>query len=375
MGVLASLERPEFSSARTARWRVTPVAGMAGTIIALHAVGWGVLVFSIVPQSLHVSSTQIFGMGIGTGAYLLGARHAFDVDHIAAIDCTTRKLIGEGLRPLSVGFWFSLGHASVVFGLCALLAGGAQYLGILVGKDASPLHEALGLAGTTISGVFLYILAALNVTLLIRVVVDFRRLRAGHPVHPETGSPTTLMVRVLRPVIRSITHPWQMYLVGLLFGLGFDTATEVALLVIAGGAATMALPWYAVLILPVLFAAGMSLFDTVDGWFMNLAYNWAFSKPDRRLQYNVVLTGLSAAVALSIGTVELISVVVAKTGTIGGALATIGSIDLTGLGYAIVGIFVLCWVLAACASRLRTGRKAPIRTRPAFSTPSRTMKP
>ncbi|MBT2533561.1 HoxN/HupN/NixA family nickel/cobalt transporter [Arthrobacter sp. ISL-48] len=320
---------------------------MVGSILVLHLVGWGVLAFSVVPQNLHISSTQVFGMGIGAGAYLLGVRHAFDVDHIAAIDCTTRKLIGEGLRPLSVGFWFSLGHSSVVFGLCALLAAGAHYLGSMVGENASPLREALGLAGTAISGVFLCILAVLNVALLVRAAKEFRRIRDSQQTDPTGGPATGMMARILQPVMRSITRPWQMYLVGLLFGLGFDTATEVTLLVVAGSAAAIALPWYAVLILPILFAAGMSLPDTLDGWIMNVAYGRTFSRPDRRLRYNIALTGFSAAVALGIGTAELTSLINAYAGTDGRG-ATIGSIGPTGLGYALVGLFVLAWLMAVC---------------------------
>lgn len=323
---------------------VPSIAGMAGTIIGLHAVGWGVLVFCIVPQNLQISSTQVFGVGIGVGAYLLGMRHAFDVDHIAAIDCTTRKLIGEGLRPLSVGFWFSLGHSSVVFCLCALLAAGAQYLGDLVGEGASPLHDVLGFVGGGISGIFLYVLAALNVLILLRALTDFRGARDGRRVDPAAGSPAGLMARVLRPVLQSITRPWQMYVVGLLFGLGFDTATEVTLLAVAVGTAATALPWYAILILPTLFAAGMCLLDTLDGWFMNVAYGRAFSSPGRRLKYNILLTGFSAAVALSIGTAELMSF-------------TAVSLDLTGLGYVVVGLFILVWLVAVCAGRIDTGRR------------------
>lgn len=348
MGIRASREGPKHGGNVIAgRKLMSPVGAMTGTIIVLHVVGWGVLEFGVVPLNLHISSTQVFGVWIGAGAYLLGMRHAFDVDHIAAIDCTTRKLIGDGRTPLSVGFWFSLGHSSVVFGLCALLAGGAQYLGGLLGKDASPLREALGFAGAAISGVFLYILAAFNVLILVRAVTDFRGVREGRPVDPARGSPTGLMVRILGPVMRSITRPWQMYGVGLLFGLGFDTATEVTLLVVAVGAATTGLPWYAILILPTLFAAGMCLLDTLDGWFMNLAYGRAFSSPDRRLKYNIALTALSAAVALSIGTLELMS------------LTTV-SIDLTGLGYAVVGLFVLVWLAAVCARRFHSGRKPRI---------------
>jgi nickel/cobalt transporter (NiCoT) family protein len=344
MGILVSLERSKRGGGIADRKPVSAIAGMAGTVVGLHVVGWGVLVFGVVPQNLQISSTQVFGVGIGAGAYLLGMRHAFDVDHIAAIDCTTRKLIGEGRRPLSVGFWFSLGHSSVVFGLCALLAAGAQYLGGLVGEGASPLREVLGFLGAAMSGVFLYILAALNVLILLRAVTDLRGVRDGHPVDPRGASPTGLMARILRPVMQSITKPWQMYLVGLLFGLGFDTATEVALLVVAVGAATTGLPWYAILILPTLFAAGMCLLDTLDGWFMNVAYCRAFSSPDRRLKYNIVLTGLSAAVALSIGTAELMS------------LAAV-SLDLTGLGYVVVGLFVLFWLVGVCAGRFDAGRR------------------
>ncbi len=364
MGIQASLERPKPGGSGLAdRKPLSVIAVMAGTVIGLHVVGWGVLVLGIVPQHLHVSSTEVFGVGIGAGAYLLGMRHAFDVDHIAAIDCTTRKLIGEGCKPLSVGFWFSLGHSSVVFGLCALLAVGAQYLGGLLGENASPLREALGFVGAAISGVFLYILAAFNVLILLRAVTDFRAVRDDRPADPAGGTPTGLMVRILRPVMQSITRPWQMYVVGLLFGLGFDTATEVTLLVVAVGTATTALPWYAILILPTLFAAGMCLWDTLDGWFMNLAYGTAFSNPDRRLKYNIAITGLSAALALSIGTVELMSLTTASTAATGGVAAGMGSIDLTGLGYVAVGLFILAWLLAVCAGRLHAVGRASLRTR------------
>ncbi|MGX1160051.1 high-affinity nickel-transport protein [Arthrobacter sp. SLBN-100] len=348
MGILAALDlsKPAGSGIRDGKLR-SPVTAMALTVIALHVVGWGVLVFSIVPQNLHISPTQVFGAGIGAGAYLLGMRHAVDVDHIAAIDCTTRKLIGEGHRPLSVGFWFSLGHSTIVFGLCTLLAAGAHFLGGVLGENASPLREALGLAGSAVSGVFLYIVAALNLLLLLPAVADLRSVRDGRSPDPRRGAPAGLMVPILRPVMQSITRPWQMYVVGLLFGLGFDTATEVALLVVAVGAATTALPWYAILILPTLFAAGMCLLDTLDGWFMNLAYGRAFASAGRRLMYNAVLTGLSAAVALSIGTAQLMSL-------------TAVNLDLAGLGYAVVGLFVLVWLVAVCAGRFQSGRKASL---------------
>lgn len=355
MGVQAPLYRTGRRLGPAARKPGAPLAGMAAVVLLLHMVGWGVLVLGVIPQNLPLGSSQIFGLGIGLGAYLLGMRHAFDVDHIAAIDCTTRKLAGEGLRPVSVGFWFSLGHSSIVFGLCLLLAAGARVLGGQLGDDASRWREVLGSVGATISGLFLYLLAFLNLALLIRVASDFRRRRAGRPGAGVHVGVSSLMVRLLRPVMGSITRPAHMYLVGLLFGLGFDTATEVVLLVVAGGASVVELPWYALLTLPVLFAAGMSLFDSLDGWFMNAAYGWAFARPRRRMLYNLVLTGLSAAVALGVGTVELLSVVKAKTGALSGVFAAIGSINLTGLGYAVVGVFVLAWLAAACIWRFRRG--------------------
>jgi high-affinity nickel-transport protein len=358
MDIPASRQRPKpGGSGIVPRNPVSPVAAMGGTVIGLHVVGWGMLVFSVVPQNLHISSTQVFGVGVGAGAYLLGMRHAFDVDHIAAIDCTTRKLLGEGRKPLSVGFWFSLGHSSVVFGLCALLAAGAQYLGGLLGEDASRAREALGFVGSVISGAFLYILAALNVVVLLRTLTESRGVRDGHPADPAGGSPTGVMVRILRPVMQSITRPWQMYVVGMLFGLGFDTATEVTLLVVAVGAATTALPWYAILVLPTLFTAGMCLLDTLDGWFMNFAYGRAFSGPDRRLKYNLVLTGLSAAVALAIATMEVMSLTSVGSAAAGRVAVGMGSLDLTGMGYPVAGLFIFVWLVAVCAGKFHGGRK------------------
>jgi nickel/cobalt transporter (NiCoT) family protein len=331
-----------------------PLAGMFSFILLLHALGWGVLIISIVPQNFHASSTQVFGLGIGVTAYTLGMRHAFDADHIAAIDSTTRKLMSHGDRPVSVGFWFSLGHSSIVFGMCALLAAGAQSLASQVGDDASSLRITLGLVGTTISGLFLYAIGIVNLVILLRVIRVFRRMRHGEVDESSTTEQFTsggLMTRILGRTTRSVTRPWQMYVVGLLFGLGFDTVTEVSLLVVAGGAATMALPWYAILTLPVLFAAGMSLMDTIDGCFMNVAYGWAFARPVRKVYYNMVITGLSVAVALIIGSIELISILDVEAGIASGPWAAIGSVDLNGAGFAIVGLFLLVWLLGICVWR------------------------
>jgi nickel/cobalt transporter (NiCoT) family protein len=330
------------------------LAGMAAFIAGLHIVGWFTLVAVIAPQHYSVGS-QFFGVGLGVTAYTLGMRHAVDADHIAAIDNTTRKLMAEGQRPTSVGFWFSLGHSSIVFGLCLLLSIGVRALVGQVENESSNLQEATGLIGTAVSGTFLMIIAVLNLAVLAGIVKVFRRMRTGHYDEAELQEQLNrrgFMNRLLGGATKAVTKPWHMYPVGLLFGLGFDTATEISLLVLAGGAAAFALPWYAILTLPVLFAAGMSLLDTIDGSFMNFAYGWAFSKPVRKVYYNMTITGLSVAVALVIGGIELISILADKTGITSGPLRTIADLDLNFVGYAIVALFVLTWVVAFAAWRL-----------------------
>ncbi|HWD78181.1 MAG TPA: HoxN/HupN/NixA family nickel/cobalt transporter, partial [Kribbella sp.] len=281
--------------------------------------------------------------------------HAFDADHIAAIDNTTRKLMADGRRPLSVGFWFSLGHSSVVFVLCFLLGIGVRTLAGQVADDSSRLQQITGVVGTAVSGVFLYLIAALNLVVLVAVVKVFRRMRTG--AYDEATLEQHLnnrgfLNRILSGVTKTVTRPWQMYPIGLLFGLGFDTATEVSLLVLAGGAAAFSLPWYAVLTLPVLFAAGMSLLDTIDGCLMNFAYGWAFAKPVRKVYYNITITGLSVAVALVIGSIELISILTDKLHIEHGPLAAIAGVDLNYVGYAIVGLFVITWLTAHAVWKL-----------------------
>ncbi|MGK5694991.1 HoxN/HupN/NixA family nickel/cobalt transporter [Streptomyces sp. URMC 128] len=348
---------------RTARRRVstpmtrqewTSAGGMAGVIVALHVIGWFVLVAIVAPEHRAIG-TQTFGVGIGVTAYTLGMRHAFDADHIAAIDNTTRKLMGEGQRPLSVGFWFSLGHSSVVFVLAFLLTLGVKTLAGPVRDGGSSLHDVTGLIGTTVSGTFLYLIAAVNLVTLAGIWKVFRRMRSGHydeAALEEQLNDRGFMNRLLGRVMKSVSKPGQMYPLGLLFGLGFDTATEVALLVLAGSGAASGLPWYAILCLPVLFAAGMCLLDTIDGSFMNFAYGWAFSKPVRKVYYNLTITGLSVAVALLIGTVELLGLLVARLGLHGPFWEWISGLDLNVLGYVVVALFVATWVVALLVWRL-----------------------
>ena len=289
--------------------------GMAGFIVFLHVLGFGVLFGLIVPHHYHLGGGHpVFTAGVGVLAYTFGLRHAFDADHIAAVDNTTRKLLADEdarRKPLSVGFWFSLGHSTIVFGLTFLLSVGLKALAGPVANDNSVLHSATGVIGASVSGVFLWVLGLLNLAVLMGILGVFRRMRAGEYDEAELEEHLNkrgLMNRFLGGLTRSITKPWQIYPVGVLFGLGFDTATEVGLLVLAGGAAAFNLPFYTILVLPVLFAAGMCLLDTIDGVFMNAAYGWAFLKPVRKVFYNITITAVSVAVALVIGTIELIGV-------------------------------------------------------------------
>ena len=324
----------------------TRIGAMAGVIIGLHVLGWFTLVAFVAPHH-YGASGQTLGMGIGITAYTLGMRHAFDADHIAAIDNTTRKLMNDGQRPMSVGFFFSLGHSSIVFGLSVILSLGIKQVVGPVKDGDSGLHHYTGLIGTSISGTFLYVIAILNVIILAGILRVFREMKSGdydEAALTEQLDKRGLLNRLFGGVMKSVTKPWQMYPIGMLFGLGFDTATEVALLVLAGTATAAGLPWYAILCLPILFAAGMSLLDTIDGSFMNFAYGWAFSKPVRKIYYNITITGLSAGVALLIGTVELLQVLSGQLGWTGGFWDWANGLDLNTLGFVIVGLFVAVWL-------------------------------
>ncbi|SEQ45322.1 Nickel transporter NicT [Microlunatus flavus] len=338
------------------------LVGMALVIVVLHVVGLAVLFGLVVPAHHPLGgSTPVFGAGVGLLAYTFGLRHAFDADHIAAVDNTTRKLLadrvagGGGRRPLSVGFWFSLGHSTVVFALALAIAGGVKALAGQVADDASTLHRLTGVIGASVSGVFLWVLGIANLVVLVGIVRVFRRMRHGDFDEAELEAQLDrrgFMNRLLGGLTRAVRRPWHIYPVGVLFGLGFDTATEVGLLVLAGGAAAFDLPFYAILVLPVLFAAGMCLMDTVDGVMMTGAYGWAFRRPVRKVYYNLTITAISVAVALGIGTIELAGVLAEQTGAVRGPLAALGAIPLDGAGYAIVGLFGLAWLAALLVWRL-----------------------
>jgi high-affinity nickel-transport protein len=322
--------------------------GMAGTVIGLNVLGWGLLA-AAAGGHYHINKTEIFGFGTGILAYTLGMRHAFDADHIAAIDNTTRKLVGEGKRPLSVGFFFSLGHSSVVFVLALLLNLGIRALDAQVKDAGSQLQHTTNIVGTLVSGFFLFLIAAMNVVILAGILKVFREMRAGHFDDQELERQLNnrgLMNRFLGPLARRIDAPWKMYPIGFLFGLGFDTATEVALLVLAGTAVVSGLPFYAVLSLPILFAAGMSLFDTADGCFMNFAYDWAFARPVRKVYYNITITALSVFVAVFVGAVELLGLVGQESNLTGSGWSWLANFNINTAGFVIVGVFVVTWVVA-----------------------------
>jgi nickel/cobalt transporter (NiCoT) family protein len=348
-----TFERDRRVRARLDRCQLRSVVIMTCVVLGLHALGF-FLLFVQLPH--HHGSGASGGLAVGTGltAYTLGLRHAFDADHICAIDNVTRKLMAEGKRPLSVGFFFSLGHSTIVFALALLFAAGVKGLGGQLRAGGSTLHGVTSWIGPGLSGTFLYIIAALNVVVLCGVIKLFGEMRTGRLDHAQLEQRLGArgpMGRFFGGFTRAVTKPWQTYPVGLLFGLGFDTATEVWLLILAAGAAGAGLPAYAVLCLPVLFAAGMSLLDTIDGAFMNFAYGWALSMPARKVFYNIAITGLSVAVALLIGTIELGGLLAQKLGAQGWFWSWLAHIDTGTLGFIVVGMFIATWAIAVAIWR------------------------
>lgn len=333
------------------------VAGLLAAVAVLHAVGFGTLVLAVAPAHYQFG-TQVFSIGLGVTAYIFGLRHAFDADHIAAIDNVTRKLAADGTRPKSVGFWFALGHSAMVVVLAVLVVTAARAAGVLL-NDESPARHLLGIAGTLASGGFLYVIAIVNLVALVAIWRIFQEMRSGRLDEQrleEHLDSRGVVARLLQPVMRRIRRPGQMFAVGMLFGLGFDTATEVALLALAGTGAAAGVPWYAVLTLPVLFAAGMSLMDSIDGLFMAAAYDWAFANPIRKIVYNLTVTALSVAVALVVGTVELVAVLHDDLGWNNPVTEWVSALSLDHVGFVIVILFALTWLAALAIWRLR-GRR------------------
>src|SRR5438105_14050231 len=305
------------------------LAGFGGAVALLHLLGWGLFVY----YSRHNPALA----GLGTLAYTFGLRHAFDADHIAAIDNTTRKFLADGKRPLGTGFFFSLGHSTIVFGLTAGLAVAAG----TVHSQISTMQTYGSTIGASVSGTFLLLIGALNLLVLLEIVGVFRRMKRGH--YDEQDLDRALQNQgflarfLLKRVGNRIDASWKMYPLGVLFGLGFDTATEIALLAVAAGVATHHVPFLAVISLPLIFAAGMSLMDTLDGAFMSHAYGWAFSSPVRKVYYNITVTSLSVAVALVIGTIELLQVAATRLAVRGPFWNWLQALDFGTLGFAVLG--------------------------------------
>jgi len=324
------------------------LGGLYGIVLVLHVVGWGALLTYGVGHPAF--------LGLGGLAYTFGLRHAFDADHIAAIDNTTRKLLQERRRPVAVGFFFSLGHSTVVL-LIAVVLGLAvkSVVDGVVGGDGE-LKSVGGLVGTSVSGGFLILIGLLNLVILFDILRLYARMRRGvydrDSLHRELVA-GGLMARVFGRLFGLVSESWHLYPIGFIFGLGFDTASEVALLAVSAGAAAQGLPFLAIISLPVIFAAGMSLMDTTDGAFMAKAYSWAFSNPIRKVFYNLTVTALSVFVALFVGLVELSQLLIDQLHLRGLVFDAIGSLDFGSLGFVIVGAFVVTWAVAFAVFKLR----------------------
>ena len=321
------------------------LSAFGGAVLLLHVVGWGLFLY----YARHNPALA----GLGTLAYTFGLRHAFDADHIAAIDNTTRKFLQDGKRSLGVGFFFSLGHSTIVFALATGLAVAAA----TVNSTIPTFQDYGGYIGASVSGTFLLLIGILNLLVLADIVRVFRQMKTGRYDKEQLERRLLdqgLMSRFfLKRLGDRIDASWKMYPLGVLFGLGFDTATEIGLLALAAGVATHHVPFLAIVSLPVIFAAGMSLMDTADGAFMSQAYGWAFSNPVRKVYYNITVTSLSVAVALLIGTIELLQVGAAKFSLDSGFWRALDNLDFGRIGYVVVALFVATWLLSVVVWKTR----------------------
>jgi nickel/cobalt transporter (NiCoT) family protein len=334
-------------------WRT--ISWMLITIVALHVIGFGILFGLVLPG--HYSH---FGVGLGILAYTLGLRHAFDADHISAIDNTTRKLLNErhGVegtsRPLKLGYYFSLGHSTivVVIGLGMVFAERAVFHA--VSNSHSGLEQFGGVFGTSISATFLFLIALMNLVILAGIIRVFRSMRNGTYDEAELEAHLQnrgLMYRYFGKWMRSIDKEWKLYPVGVVFGMGFDTATEVILLATTAVLAAEHLPWYSIMCLPILFTAGMVLMDTIDCMFMNVAYGWAFFNPVRKIFYNLAITGLSIAICFFIGAVEVLGLLPQELHWKGAFWRWTSGFNINTAGMIIVGMFIVTWLGAVAIWR------------------------
>lgn len=345
---------------RFTREEIPALIGVASVVVFLHIAGWGLFIhFNSNPaySSLTDSTGALVYAGAGALAYSFGLRHAFDADHIAAIDDTTRLMLAKGKKPLAIGLFFSLGHSTIVLALSIGIAFAAKQA-VKFQKDFA---ETGGIIGASVSTLFLYLVGILNLVILIGIIKVWRQAKTGKFSHEHLTqllNERGLMRRIFRGAFKNgFDNSWQLYPVGVLFGLGFDTATEVALLALSATAAVGTvggtLPPLAIIALPLIFAAGMSLMDSLDGIFMTKAYSWAFTSPLRKIYYNLTTTGLSIFVAFVIGTIQLIGVLADKTDIDKYQPFTmISSIDLNRVGYFIVASFVGAWLLSVLIWRV-----------------------
>ena len=344
MASMTALLRQSFDRGERGR-----LAAFFGGVGALHVAGWGLL---LVYGAGHPTILALGGL-----AYTFGLRHAFDADHISAIDNTTRKLLQDGRKPVGVGFFFSLGHSTVVFLIAVALGLTVKWIVDGVVSDGGQLRSIGGMIGSLVSGGFLVVIGLMNLVILLDIVRVYRRMKGGEYDRESLDHELTaggLMTRIFGRLFRVIDHSWQMYPIGFLFGLGFDTASEVAFLAISAGAAANGLPVTVVIALPLIFAAGMSLMDTADGAFMAKAYSWAFASPIRKVFYNLTMTSLSVFVALFVGGVELLQILVRVLDLRGGAFDAIRGSDFVGrAGFFIVAAFVLAWAAALVLYKAR----------------------
>ncbi len=340
------------------------VLGIYALLLSVNVILWGLTIFTSLGYPVFLA--------LGATAYTLGMRHAFDADHIAAIDNVTRKLMQENKKPATVGLFFSLGHSTVVFLAAVLIGLGASFLRKGIQSGNSGLETTAGLVGTSVSAFFLFAMAAINVIILVQIVRAFRQVTNGGAYSEEDVDAMLnqrgFFARIFRGLFRSIDKSWKMYPVGFLFGLGFDTATEIGLFVLAGAIGTYHVPFYTAFLLPLMFTAGMTLADTTDSIMMLGAYGWAFVRPIRKLFYNMTITLISVLVALIIGGLETLSIVQGQLNLGGPFWSFIGTITSGGnfgwVGVGIISIFILSWVVSTLIYRINKYDDIEVRRAP-----------
>ncbi len=313
----------------------------------------GLLNVAVWITTIFVAPTSPTLLGLVLLAYGLGLRHAVDADHIAAIDNTTRKLMNDGQRPVAVGFFFSLGHSTIVILLSIILAVSASF----ITTTLPSLRDVGSIVGTAVSSAFLLMIGIINLVTLIDVFKMWSRVTRGH-VHDESEihahlSTKGFLARLFMPFLRSVSKSWHMYFVGFLFGLGFDTASEVGLLSLSAATGSRGMPVWEMVLLPAAFTAGMSLIDTLDGILMLGAYGWAYLNPVRKLYYNMNITLISVIIALCIGGVEAIQLVTERLHISGGVFRTIQQMDFGSFGYIIIAAFIISWIISVVIYKVK----------------------